>query len=68
MDEEATELPREPKKEVEDATNPGDGVFEQDSEGGFQITFDSASPLAKLSTVASSSSVTLATPDIYIPE
>ena len=37
MDEEATELPREPMKEPEDTTNPGESVSRQESEGGFQI-------------------------------
>lgn len=68
MDEEATKLLREPKKELDDATNSGDGFFGQESEGGFQISPDSTSPSTKDSIVACSSSLPLASPGIYIQE
>lgn len=68
MDEETTEPPREPKKNLEDVTSPGEGVFEQESDGGFQIAPNFASPSAKDNTVTCSSSIPLASPGIYIPK
>lgn len=37
MDEEATKLPREPKKELDDATNPGDGFSGNSRRVGFKL-------------------------------
>lgn len=68
MDEEATKLPREPKKEPEDAANPEEGVSGQESEGRFQIAPDFALPSAKDITIAGSASLPLAAPNIYILE
>lgn len=68
MDKEAIELPREPKKKQEGATNLGDGVYGHDLEGGFQFSPDSASHSAKDNTVVGSSSLALVAPGIYILE
>ena len=65
--EEAKEQPCEPKKEPEDTTVPGEGISRKESEGEFQFSPDSASPLEKDSIVAGSSSLPKAAPDIYIP-
>lgn len=68
MNKEVTKLPREPKEEPEEATDPGEGVFEKESKGGFQCAYDFTSPLAKDNVVASSFSLPLAAPSVYIPE
>lgn len=68
MDEEATELPCEPKKEPEGATNLGEGVSMKDLDGGFQISPDSASPSMQDNILTGSSSLPLVALGIYIQE
>lgn len=62
------EQARVPKKKSGDTTIPREGVSAQESEGGFQISPDSASPSVNDGTVAGSSSLPVKTPIIYFPE